>query len=170
MWNSFYWYVGDGFRCSSALCLFSSCSYTICSTQIDFCPSQVAMYVYIAVFCICLQSCHKALWIYRFITLSVESVKFVLYQYLYVWFYREKMIKVYLAIVQLVERWTVEVFTKISIGHWFESGSRDYFCLKRNGKNWPDEQSKISVDLKTRNTALNAFSFLKIEKRPCLST
>ena len=90
VWNSFYWYVGDGFRCSSALCLFSSCSYTICSTQIDLCPSQVAMYVYIAVFCICLQSCHKALWIYRFITLSVESVKFVSYQYLYVWFYREQ--------------------------------------------------------------------------------
>ena len=32
-----------------------------------------------------------------------------------------------LAIAQLVERWTVELQLK-SIGHWFDSGSRD-FCL-----------------------------------------
>ncbi len=34
----------------------------------------------------------------------------------------------YLAIAQLVERWTVEVKKLISIGHWFDSGSRD-FCI-----------------------------------------
>ena len=34
-----------------------------------------------------------------------------------------------LVIAQLVERWTVE--SKISIGHWFDSGSRDFFFLLR---------------------------------------
>ena len=32
-----------------------------------------------------------------------------------------------LAIAQLVERWTVEVLK--SIGHWFDSGSRDFFGM-----------------------------------------
>ena len=31
------------------------------------------------------------------------------------------------SIAQLVERWTVEELKQISLGHWFESGSRDYF-------------------------------------------
>ena len=33
-----------------------------------------------------------------------------------------------LVIAQLVERWTVGSCTHISIGHWFDSGSRDIFC------------------------------------------
>ena len=32
------------------------------------------------------------------------------------------------SIAQLVERWTVEGFTvQTSIGHWFESGSKEFF-------------------------------------------
>ena len=32
------------------------------------------------------------------------------------------------SIAQLVERWTVEVLW-LSIGRWFESGSKDYFFI-----------------------------------------
>ena len=57
-----------------------------------------------------------------------KSCKFVLYIICRIAFSRIR-----LAIAQLVERWTVEVkIILISIGHWFDSGSRDFciFCAR----------------------------------------
>ena len=67
-------------------------------------------------------------------------------------------------IAQLAERETVVLYSKLSLGHWFKSGSRDFFSHKIflmiiNKKN------KKFPNYKTKNLLIQEFDILRFKKK-----